>query len=77
MCSEEKLQRPLQARGVFSRLLTQMDRNVCSVGLCFVPKEKPAAEWKRNLNSEARRKEDLGSARWRWPCRQHQGGPDG
>jgi len=74
--SEEKIQTALQARGVFSWLLTQIDRNVCSVGLCFVPKEKPAAQLERNLNSEVRRKEDLGSARWRWPCRQHRGGYD-
>lgn len=42
---------------------TQMGINVCSQGLCFVPEEKPPAQWERNLNNEVRRKEDLGSAR--------------
>lgn len=54
-----------------------MGRNVCSLGLCFVTKEKPAAQWERNLNSKVRRKEDLGSARWSRPLRKHWKGSDG
>lgn len=72
-----KLWGTLQVRGaVFLWLLTQIDRNGCSLGLCFVPEEKPAAWWERNFNSEVRRKEDLGFSRWKWQWK-HQAGYDG